>query len=209
MAELSPSPCKCLRAGDLVVAFFARDPASTNRSINRWDSSDPERAPPPLPLNPQSPSVGPSRPGTSSTIQSAHAALAEKAREPNLTMNPHFVKRLTDVSPERPLPLPRPNTHRRMQSLQPTSVRERGLMIEGIPSIPVSPEKTARPSTPVRNRDSWSASPDKDFHRESPGLGRSLTPIVRPIVRRPQQQSILGENTPPQSATMLALQNMP
>lgn len=34
-----------------------------------------------------------------------------------------------------------------------------------------------------------------------------MTPIVRPTARR-AQQSILGENTPPQSATMLALQNM-
>jgi chromosome segregation ATPase len=41
----------------------------------------------------------------------------------------------------------------------------------------------------------------------SPAPGPSLTPIIRPTVRRPPQ-SILGENTPPQSATMLALQNM-
>lgn len=41
----------------------------------------------------------------------------------------------------------------------------------------------------------------------TPKPGPSLTPIIRPTVRRPHQ-SILGENTPPQSATMLALQNM-
>ncbi|KAL2112988.1 hypothetical protein VUR80DRAFT_5748 [Thermomyces stellatus] len=176
-------------------------------TVPMWDSSDPERAPPPLPLNPQSPSVGPSRPGTSTTIQSAHAALTEKAREANLTVNPYLSKRLTEVSPERPLP--RPNPHRRMQSVQTPSVRERGLMIEGIPSSPASPEKSARPETPTRNRESITASPDKESQRGTPGPGPSLTPIVRPIVRRPQQQSILGENTPPQSATMLALQNMP
>lgn len=96
-----------------------------------------------------------------------------------------------------------------MQSLQTPTVRERGLMIEGVPSSPVSPEKSNRPETPIRNRDSMTASPEKDSQRGTPGPGPSLTPIVRPIVRRPNSQSILGENTPPQSATMLALQNMP
>lgn len=41
-----------------------------------------------------------------------------------------------------------------------------------------------------------------------PGPGPSFTPIVRPTVRRSAHNSILGENTPPQSSTMLALQNM-
>lgn len=41
-----------------------------------------------------------------------------------------------------------------------------------------------------------------------PGPGPSLTPIVRPTVRRSVHNSILGENTPPQSSTMLALQTM-
>lgn len=43
----------------------------------------------------------------------------------------------------------------------------------------------------------------------APSLSSSLTPIVRPAVRRPAPQSILSENTPPQSSTMLALQSMP
>ena len=38
--------------------------------------------------------------------------------------------------------------------------------------------------------------------------GPSWTPIIRPTVRRPPPQSILGDNTPPQSSTMLALQTM-
>lgn len=127
-------------------------------------------------------------------------------------MDPYLPKRLTHVSPERPLP--RPGSHRRMQSLQSPSVRERGLMIEGVPSSPLAPEKSTRPTTPIRHRDSRdsfssSMSPDKDSQRGSFVPGPSLTPIVRPVVRRPDSQSILGENTPPQSATMLALQNMP
>ncbi|SPO05715.1 related to transport protein USO1 [Cephalotrichum gorgonifer] len=176
--------------------------------IPMWDSSDPERAPPPLPLNPQSPSIGTSRPGTSAIIQSAHAAMTEKARENNLVVNPFLAKRLNDLPPERPLPIPRPSPHRRMQSLQPTSVRERGLMIEGIPSSPISPEKTARPSTPVRHRESVSIPAERDSQRMTPGPGPTFTPVVRPVVKRPHQQSILGENTPPQSATMLALHSM-
>ena len=126
-------------------------------------------------------------------------------------MDPFLSKRLTHVPPERPLP--RPGSHRRMQSLQSPSVRERGLMIEGVPSSPLSPEKSGRPTTPIRHRDSRdsfsSVSPDKDSQRGTFVPGPSLTPIVRPVVRRPDTQSILGENTPPQSATMLALQNMP
>ena len=53
-------------------------------------------------------------------------------------------------------------------------------------------------------------SPDKmSEHRMStPVPGPSLTPIVRPTAIRRHHQSILGENTPPQSATMQALHNM-
>ena len=85
-------------------------------------------------------------------------------------------------------------------------------MIEGIPSSPISPDKGGRPETPTRHRESMTASPEKmerESQRGSPGPGPTWTPVVRPSARRPQQQSILGENTPPQSATMLALQNMP
>lgn len=73
--------------------------------------------------------------------------------------------------------------------------------------------RTSTP-TPVRPRDMdkeiESLTIDKDVFNVGPlpGPGPSLTPIIRPTVRRPQTQSILGENTPPQSSTMLALQNM-
>ncbi|KAK4670852.1 hypothetical protein QC764_604260 [Podospora pseudoanserina] len=195
--------------------------------VPMWDSSDPERAPPPLPLNPQSPIV--SRTGTSSAIQSAHAALAEKARE-NAALVPHVPKhQRLEVSPERPLPIPGmaptplgANTHRRMNSLQPTSVKDMSMMIEAGSSpareLPVqrSPEKNTRPVTPSRNaRNSWIEPKDeKDYFghsgddRTTLKPGPSLTPIIRPTARRATHQSILGENTPPPSATMLALQNM-
>ncbi len=179
---------------------------------NRWDSSDPDRAPPPLPLNPQSPSV--SRTGTSSVIQSAHAAMAEKARE-NAALVPHLPKRMADTSPERPAAL-RSSSHRRMQSLQPASVKDMSLLIESgrdsLQPVPRSPEKLERPTTPQRKetRDIFTEPKEDKPERSTAGTptpGPSLTPIIRPIVRRPHQ-SILGENTPPQSATMLALQNM-
>ncbi|KAK6954898.1 hypothetical protein Daesc_002526 [Daldinia eschscholtzii] len=197
--------------------------SSIGAIVPMWDSSDPERAPPPLPMNPQSPGgVGQSRSGTSLAIQSAHAALAEKARENSLV--PHIPKRANETSPDRSL-VQRPGPHKRMQSLQPGSVRDLSLMIEGsrdrdsANSTPRgSPEKDryARPSTPIRGRDHERereielASAEKEHGASgTPTPAPSAMPsLVRPSARRPPQ-SILGENTPPQSATMLALQNMP
>lgn len=179
-----------------------------------WDSSDPDRAPPPLPLNPQSPGVGTSRSGTSLAIQSAHAALNEKARENALV--PVIHKRNTDISPERGL-VPRTSPHKRMQSLQQGSVRDLSLMIEAsrdsansTPRGSPEKEKFPRPATPVRSREpeKESRSIEKDgSYFGSISIAPNLTPAMRPSSRWPQP-SILGENTPPQSATMLALQNM-
>ncbi|KAH9893735.1 hypothetical protein F4778DRAFT_748349 [Xylariomycetidae sp. FL2044] len=187
---------------------------SISAIVPMWDSSDPERAPPPLPLNPQSPGVGTSRSGTSLAIQSAHAALTEKARETALI--PHITKRMSETSPERAL-VQRPSPHKRMQSLQPGSVRDLSLMIEGARdsanSTPRgSPEKERypRPSTPNRKEQDRDVKP-AEKENTAPGtptpLPSSLSTTMRPSMRRPPQ-SILGENTPPQSATMLALHNM-
>ncbi|KAI1325639.1 hypothetical protein F5Y16DRAFT_258939 [Xylariaceae sp. FL0255] len=179
--------------------------SSSNALVPMWDSSDPDRAPPPLPLNPQSPSMGTSRAGTSLAIQSAHAALHEKARENALVPTLNKRSTMTDFSPERAL-VQRPSPHKRMQSLQPGNVRDMSLMLEGSrDSVPrtLSPEKLSRPATPGR-RDT-----DKSTDKENTPtpMSTSLTPVLRPAARRPNH-SILGENTPPQSATMLALQNM-
>ncbi|KAJ3566904.1 hypothetical protein NPX13_g6963 [Xylaria arbuscula] len=188
--------------------------ASSSALVPMWDSSDPDRAPPPLPLNPQSPSVGTSRSGTSLAIQNAHAALTAKAQENALV--PVLHKRSTDFSPERGL-VQRTSPHKRMQSLQPGSVRDLSLMIEnGRDSANSTPrgspekERYPRPATPTRVRE-----PEKDTRStekdpaaiSSISIPANLTPVMRPPMRWPQQ-SILGENTPPQSATMLALQNM-
>ncbi|KAI0884505.1 uncharacterized protein GGS22DRAFT_143581 [Annulohypoxylon maeteangense] len=197
--------------------------SSIGAIVPMWDSSDPERAPPPLPMNPQSPGVGPSRSGTSLAIQSAHAALTEKAREHALV--PSLAKRMNDTSPERALVQRTTSPHKRMQSMQPGSVRDLSLMIEGsrdrdsANSTPRgSPEKDrsarsqTRPQTPTRGRDYDRESRSAEKENTAPGtptpMAANLSSMVRPSVRKPPQ-SILGENTPPQSATMLALQNMP
>lgn len=185
---------------------------------NRWDSSDPDRAPPPLPLNPQSPErASTSRAGTSSNIQAAHAALSEKARESALV--PHaLAKRTPEGTPERPeRSLVKGAAHRRLQSLQTGSVKDMGLSFDGGPLVR-SPEKTDRPlpNTPSVKSDYFGPAGAKfeaeDRERRhsinlSPTPSAGLTPVVRPTPRRPHA-SILGENTPPQSATMVALHNM-
>ncbi|KAL3605783.1 hypothetical protein FPOAC2_00734 [Fusarium poae] len=161
--------------------------------VPMWDSSDPERCPPPLPMNPGSPLT--SRAGTSSAIASAHAALNERAQQSAMVP----AKRIESPT----------KGHRRLQS----SVRDISMMIEGASghnSPSRSPERQQRPETPTRSRDHDNRPSDSHSTVSSSTSvpGPSLTPIMRPAARRPPPQSILGENTPPQSSTMLALQHM-
>ena len=165
----------------------------------RWDSSDPDRAPPPLPLNPGSASPA-AKPNTSATIAAAAEALTAKARESAYTTNP-----LPSKSPERSLI--KGQYHKRMQSLQNGNVRDRSSHLDGSSSPERSPERLSRtPAFDYENRSpersptrSGTPTPSaKDFARDTPSL--------RPTTR-PPPKAILGENTPP-SATMLALQNM-
>ncbi|PFH58975.1 hypothetical protein XA68_12972 [Ophiocordyceps unilateralis] len=183
--------------------------ASSSRAlVPMWDSSDPDRAPPPLPPNPQSPSLA-SRAGTSAAIQQAHAALGERERasanaRDAAAVVPALARRVNDAatSPERAL-VKGHHHHRRMQSSA-GSVRDLGLMLEGGPrSRPPPAWPLETPSTPTR------AAEGDGFFAQSPGPNSSLTPIVRPSVRRPAtSHSILGENAPPPSSTILALQTM-
>ncbi|KFY43634.1 hypothetical protein V495_03848 [Pseudogymnoascus sp. VKM F-4514 (FW-929)] len=182
--------------------------------IPMWDSSDPDRAPPPLPLNPSSPSVA-SRPNTSTAIQSAHAALTERGREGPLAAN-SAVKRME--TPERSLI--KGAAHKRMQSLQTGHVRDLRNFIDGGGLSPTksperSPERTPqRPPSPDKKDDEESNDTARSPEKES---SRSATPTstatprenfnVRPSLRRPQS-SILSDSSSPQSATMLALQSM-
>ena len=170
----------------------------------RWDSSDPDRAPPPLPLNPGSSSPA-AKPNTSATIAAAAEALTARARESAYTVNPPPSK-----SPEKSLI--KGQYHKRMQSLQNGNgnVRDRSSFLEGTSSLETSPERL--PRTPGLGYES--RFPDRSPTRSgtatpTPGaidFGRD-TPVLRPTARSPIK-AILGENTPP-SATMLAIQNMP
>lgn len=165
----------------------------------RWDSADPERAPPPLPLNPATNSPA-TRPNTSARIEEAAAAFTAKAREnagipyTQYTTNPSPTK-----SPEKSLI--KGHHHKRMQSKQSGNVRDLSSYIEGR-----SPEKERAPRTPTFS-EADTRSPERSPTRsgtptptghDTPQLRHSNSYLSKPI---------LGENTPP-SATMLALQNM-
>ncbi|KAI9648307.1 hypothetical protein NHQ30_002939 [Ciborinia camelliae] len=216
------------RDGDR-LALVHRNSAHSISSIDcgraivpMWDSSDPERAPPPLPMNPSSPSV--SSRGTSAAIKSAHAALTERARDNTYTINIPPPKRLTEPSPERLLIKGTAPGHKRMQSLQNGTVRDLSSFIESGTFGPLKPPEkpSTRPATPHANKDFLLESPekfsdrisDKDVRATTPTKNRAESPRerrdsmhVRPSLRRPPQ-SLFGENTPPQSATMQALHNM-
>ena len=177
---------------------------------HRWDSSDPERAPPPLPLNPGTSSPA-AKPNTSATIAAAAEALTARARESAYTTNP-----LPERSPERSLI--KGQYHKRMQSLQNGNgnVRDRSSFLEGTSSVDRSPERSPERFARTPGLDFENKSRDRSTTRSGTAtptptsgakdFGRD-TPILRPTAR-PPLKAILGENTPP-SATMLAIQNMP
>ena len=163
----------------------------------RWDSSDPERAPPPLPLNPGTTSPV-SRPNTSARIEEAAALITAKARE---HASSHFnSKAMPESSPEKSLI--KGHHHKRMQSIQSGTVRDLSSSLERR-----SPEKGLGRDSSLR------AAKVSDYERSperSPTREREETPTpsgrdtpTKAYLSKP----ILGENTPP-SATMLALQNM-
>ncbi|OQN99773.1 hypothetical protein B0A48_14543 [Cryoendolithus antarcticus] len=172
----------------------------------RWDSSDPERAPPPLPMNP-----GGGSPTTKSNTSAGIAAAAKKIVEASRESAPlsSYISNVTpSTSPERSLI--KGAHHKRLQSMQTGSVKDLRSYLDNNRSPDRSPERE-RPasSTPYTSRDArdyMSATPErattptpasKDPFKETP----ALRPSVRP------RSSIYGENTPP-SATMLALQTM-
>ncbi|KAK4997557.1 hypothetical protein LTR66_003036 [Elasticomyces elasticus] len=174
--------------------------------------SDPDRAPPPLPLNPGSPTHT-VRPNTSANIAAAANKLADKARESTLASS-YTTNPMPQTSPERSLI--KGTQPKRMQSLQPGGVRDLRSYLDGVRSPERSPERpSARGGTPTcgreNDRDYMSSSPQKGPEQATTPTpsGRDAlkdTPTLRPTTR-PPPRAILGENTPP-SATMLALQTM-
>ncbi|KKZ62564.1 hypothetical protein EMCG_02971 [[Emmonsia] crescens] len=194
---MNPTEMEPSRDRELVLKDRHSFSEMSNRpAIPMWDSADPERAPPPLPLNPGSGSPT-TRPNVSASIQAVAAALSEKSNEnfpSSYTTNPMPLK----SSPEKSLV--KGQFHKRIQSLQPaTNGRELTTYTERR-----SPERNSRASpfdsdggrtrekSPTRAKTPTSAGKDPSSFRAS---------------TRYLSKPILGENTPP-SATMLALQNM-
>ena len=175
----------------------------TGRLANfRWDSSDPDRAPPPLPLNPGSSPA--TKPTTSKSIAAAAEALTAKARESAYTVNP-----LPNRSPEKSLIKGQQN--KRLQPFQNGNGGLRNSYVDALGSLDRSPARSPErsPERLLRTQsfDLESQSPERSPTRSGTA---TPTPLGRdtPSLRRPPPKAILGENTPP-SATMLALQNVP
>ena len=167
----------------------------------RWDSSDPDRAPPPLPLNPGTSSPV-TKTNTSATVAAAAEALTARARESAYITNPP-----PNRSPEKSLI--KGAQHKRMQSLQNgrPSVRDRSSFLENPFTPEQSPERPVR--TPLLEYDS--RSPERSPTRnQTPTPGMRETTRDTPALRsgRPSMKAILGENTPP-SPAMQALKGLP
>ena len=168
---------------------------------NRWDSSDPDRAPPPLPLNPgvSSPVT---KPNASATVAAAAEAITSKIREGQYVSN-----QSTNKSPEKDKSLIKGQYHRRMQSMQgSSSVKDLSSYLENPQSPNRSPERSRTPldfdSKITERSPTRSGTPtphSKDLSKDAP----TLRPSSRPPLR-----AILGESSP-QSATMRALQATP
>ncbi|KAI2717559.1 hypothetical protein CBS147332_4439 [Penicillium roqueforti] len=170
--------------------------------VPMWDSSDPERAPPPLPMNPRS--MSPMSPATRSNVSPNIQAVAAKFTErpsdnapSSYTTNPMPLK---SSSPERSLVK---GQHKRMQSLQPEDTRQdaRSDFLNYLDNR--SPERPLRATiidgTKPRDPTKSTSSPvlRQDVDRE----------MKYSVSSRYLSKPILGESTPT-SATMLALQNM-
>jgi chromosome segregation ATPase len=183
----------------------------------RWDSADPERAPPPLPLNPgvNSPTT---RANTSATIAAAAKKIVEASRDTAPLSS--YVSNVTPLgSPERSLI--KGAHHKRMQSLQPSSVKDLRNYLDNSRSPERSPERPATATAAADRRMSFASNVSPFSHREGKDYlspmsppQESPTPASRDFAKetpnlrpaRPHSR-IYGENTPP-SATMLALQTM-
>ncbi|KAL9039162.1 MAG: hypothetical protein Q9180_002695 [Flavoplaca navasiana] len=189
------------RDREMVLRHHPSVSDSGRASVPMWDSSDPERAPPPLPLNPGSSSPA-TKPNTSGTIAAAAEAFVQRARESAYVTNPSPPK-----SPEKSLI--KGQYHKRMQSMQNGNgnLRERNSYFENVAPLG-SPERLSGTSTLDGENRSPARSPTRSETPTPAGKDLSReTPTLRPT-SRPPPRAILGENTPP-SATMLALQNLP
>jgi hypothetical protein len=174
----------------------------------RWDSSDPDRAPPPLPIPPNSPGLA-TRSTASANIQATAQRLTERARE-SMPASAYTTNPPPSTSPDKSLI--KGAHHRRLQSLQTGSVRDLRSYLDGMrntsPERPTSRSTATSQGSPTRpNEADYFSSPPQDHSTPTPADRNALrdAPNLRPASR--PSRGILGENTPP-SATMLALQTM-
>ncbi|KAK5114522.1 hypothetical protein LTR62_002457 [Meristemomyces frigidus] len=181
---------------------------SGRSSVPMWDSSDPERAPPPLPFPPgaNSPTT---KPNTSAGIAAAAKAIVERARDSaplsSYTSNQHT----PNASPERSLV--KGAHHKRLQSLQTGNVKDLRSYLDGNRSPERSPERPQSRTGSYFSRQESTEDISLSAARSStptpmPKDSMKDVPTLRPSTRQPPK-AILSENTPP-SATMLALQTM-
>jgi len=172
----------------------------------RWDSSDPERAPPPLPLYPSAGSPT-TKANTSASIAAAAKQIIERARD-SAPVSSYTANNTPQGSPERSLI--KGAHHKRMQSLQTGSVKDLRSYLDNR-SPERSPERPNSRGGSYFSRQHSSEDVSSPLEHTPTPLPASRdplkeTPALRPSTRQPPR-SILGENTPP-SATMLALQTM-
>ncbi|KAK4555983.1 hypothetical protein LTR86_006679 [Recurvomyces mirabilis] len=177
-------------------------------SVPMWDSSDPERAPPPLPFPPgaNSPTT---KPNTSAGIAAAAKAIVERARDGAPVSSYTSNNATPSGSPERSLV--KGAHHKRLQSLQTGSVKDLRSYLDGNRSPERSPERPQSRGGSYFSRQGSGEDISLSAERSStptpaPKDSMKDMPILRPSARAPPK-AIFSENTPP-SATMLALQTM-
>ena len=174
----------------------------------RWDSSDPERAPPPLPFPPgaSSPTL---KAHTSAGIAAAAKQIVERARESVPLASYTSNSTTPQASPERSLV--KGAHHKRLQSLQTGSVKDLRSYLDSNRSPERSPERPTSRTGGYFSRQGSREDISLSAERAStptplPKDPLKETPTLRPSTR-PPPRAILSENTPP-SSTMLALQTM-
>ncbi|KAK0875046.1 hypothetical protein LTR87_011140 [Friedmanniomyces endolithicus] len=195
------------RDSDMAARHLHSFSESGRSSVPMWDSSDPERAPPPLPIPPgaNSPTT---KANTSAGIAAAAKQIVERARE-NAPLSSYTSNQTPQGSPERSLV--KGAHHKRLQSLQTGSVKDLRSYLDGSRSPEKSPERPNSRGgsyfTRQESKEDISLPADRSVTpTPAPKDPMTETPTLRPTTRNPPR-GILSENTPP-SSTMLALQNM-
>ncbi|KAI6786468.1 hypothetical protein KC350_g19201, partial [Hortaea werneckii] len=171
-------------------------------SVPMWDSSDPDRAPPPLPIPPgvNSPTT---KANTSAGIAAAAKQFVEKARETQ-PLSSYTSNNTPQGSPERSLI--KGTHHRRMQSFQSGNVKDLRNYLDGqrnsqdrpssrpdSRSGGLSPFSRQQSTEDVFSSGEQASTPTPAQRERDP---MKDTPTLRPSSRH-VQRPLLGENTPP------------